>query len=160
MVLTNWILRRRGVDVPINSFKFEKHFVLHPNRQVKVNRFVPLKSSTDLTFYIFFFVSSILKIYAKDKGKNNPPYELVSETIKTWGVGTYAYTQLINHLNQEKASLLEKMEHYERELNINVNKTNGTHRKSKQNGFDHSLDSSGDFYEKNIEFIYEKNIRP
>lgn len=34
--MTNWILRRRGVDVPQNSFKFDKHFVLHPNRSVKV----------------------------------------------------------------------------------------------------------------------------
>ena len=84
----------------------------------------------------------------------------MSDTIKTWGVGTYAYTQLTNHLNQEKASLLEKMEHYERELNISASKINGTSRKSKHNGFDHSMDGSDGFYEKNIEFIYEKNIRP
>lgn len=38
--MTNWILRRRGVDVPQNSFKFDKHFVLHPNRSVKVNNLV------------------------------------------------------------------------------------------------------------------------
>ena len=74
VVLTNWTLRRRGVDVPVNSFKFEKHFVLHPNKNVK--------------------------IYAKDKGSSNPPYDLVSDTVTTWGVGTYAYTQLVNHLNQ------------------------------------------------------------
>lgn len=74
VVLTNWTLRRRGVDVPVNSFKFEKHFVLHPSRQVK--------------------------IYAKDKGKNNPPHELMSDDISTWGTGTYAFTQLVNHLNQ------------------------------------------------------------
>ena len=36
IVLTNWVLKRRGVDVPSNSFKFEKHFVLHPNKHVKV----------------------------------------------------------------------------------------------------------------------------
>ena len=60
--------------MPVNSFKFEKHFVLHPNKNVK--------------------------IYAKDKGTNNPPYDLVSDTVTTWGVGTYAYTQLVNHLNQ------------------------------------------------------------
>jgi hypothetical protein len=74
VVLTNWTLRRRGVDVPVNSFVFEKHFVLHPNRQVK--------------------------IYAKDKGNNNPPHELMSDTVTTWGTGTYAFTQLVNHLNQ------------------------------------------------------------
>jgi len=34
--MTNWILRRRGVDVPQNTFKFDKHFVLHPNKSVKV----------------------------------------------------------------------------------------------------------------------------
>ena len=74
IVLTNWTLRRRGVDVPINSFKFEKHFVLHPNKSVK--------------------------IYAYGKGSNNPPYELMSETVKSWSNGTYAYTQLVDHLNQ------------------------------------------------------------
>lgn len=36
VVMTNWTLKRRGVDVPTNSFKFEKHFVLHPNKSVKV----------------------------------------------------------------------------------------------------------------------------
>ena len=129
-------MRRRGVDVPINSFKFEKHFVLHPNRQVK--------------------------IYAKDKGKTNVPHELMSESIKTWGVGTYAYTQLINHLNQEKASLLEKTEHYERELHINTaTKTPTNGRKSKQNNIN-DLDFNDDFNtnSRNIEFYFEINIRP
>ena len=35
-----------------------------------------------------------------DKGRNNPPHELVAENVKTWGIGTYVYTQLVNHLNQ------------------------------------------------------------
>lgn len=88
----------------------------------------------------------------------------MSDTIKTWGVGTYAYTQLINHLNQEKASLLEKIEHYERELQMNSNKTtNGTNKKSKQIGFEHGyLDNLDDFNsnEKSYDFYYERNIRP
>ena len=91
----------------------------------------------------------------------------MSDTIKTWGVGTYAYTQLINHLNQEKASLLEKIEHYERELQINLNKTNGASKKSKQqmgfetNGYLDNLDEySSNSLEKNFEFYYERNIRP
>lgn len=107
------------------------------------------------------------KIYAKDKGRNNPPHELMSDTIKTWGVGTYAYTQLLNHLNQEKASLLEKIEHYERELQINLNKTtNGTGKKTKhqQTGFENgfNIDNLDDLntLEKNFEFYYERNIRP
>jgi hypothetical protein len=36
VVLTNWTLKRRGVDVPQSVFKFDKHFVLHPNKSVKV----------------------------------------------------------------------------------------------------------------------------
>jgi hypothetical protein len=35
-----------------------------------------------------------------NKGKNNPPHELVAENVKSWGIGTYVYTQLVNHLNQ------------------------------------------------------------
>jgi len=97
IVLTNWTLRRRGVDVQQNSFTFDKHYVLRPGR--------------------------IVKIYAKDKGNNNPPHELTSETITSWGCGTYVFTQLFNHLNQEKASLIEKMEHYERELSAKPRKT-------------------------------------
>jgi hypothetical protein len=45
-------------------------------------------------------VVHLKKIYAKDKGKLNPPYELVSDDVITWGSGTYAFTQLVNHLNQ------------------------------------------------------------
>ena len=74
VVLTNWTLKRRGVDVPVNSYKFEKHFVLHPNRQVK--------------------------IFAKDKGISNLPHDIMSENVLTWGIGTYAFTSLVNHLNQ------------------------------------------------------------
>ena len=66
-------MNRRGVDVPVNSFKFEKHFVLHPNRQVK--------------------------IFAKDKGKTNLPHDIMSDSILTWGIGTYALTSLLNHLS-------------------------------------------------------------
>jgi hypothetical protein len=55
-VLTNWTLKRRGVDVPINSFKFEKHFVLHPNRQIKVKTFLLFHS----TIPPFFNINSIL----------------------------------------------------------------------------------------------------
>ena len=88
----------------------------------------------------------------------------MSDTIKTWGVGTYAYTQLINHLNQEKASLLEKIEHYERELQMNSNKTtNWASKKSKQIGFEYGyLDNLDDFNsnEKSYDFYYERNIRP
>jgi len=123
VVLTNWILRRRGVDVPINSFKFEKHFVLHPNRQVK--------------------------IYANEKGQTNLPHELMSDTVSTWGSGTYAYTQLVNHLNQEKACLLEKVEHYERDLitSPSIKVTKNTNQ------------DQDEFIDRNVEFHYHKTIR-
>ena len=98
VVLTNWTLRRRGVDVPLNNYVF-KHFVLHPTRQIKV--------------------------YARGKGRDNLPHEVVSDTVTTWGVGTYALTSLVNHLNQEKATLLEKVENYEREPPASHLRTSG-----------------------------------
>lgn len=146
VVMTNWTLRRRGVDVPQNTYKFDKHFVLHPNKSVK--------------------------IYAKDKGSNNPPHELQSETTKTWGIGTYAFTQLSNHLNQEKASLLEKAEHYERDLQLNANKSNNEFADSaklKDFGFNnnvrHSYKSFGNNIKESLadnefEFYFERNVRP
>ena len=72
MVLTNWILRRRGVDVPINSFKFEKHFVLHPNRQVKVNKFKNYKNKTsknDLMYKISNLNSNLKDICQRQRQK-------------------------------------------------------------------------------------------
>ena len=58
----------------------------------------------------------MVKIYAKDKGANNPPHDLVSDTVVTWGVGTYAYTQLVNHLNQvyisSKLNILFRLKFY------------------------------------------------
>lgn len=144
VVMTNWTLRRRGVDVPQNTYKFDKHFVLHPNKSVK--------------------------IYANGKGRNNPPNELESETTKNWGIGTYAFTQLVNHLNQEKASLLEKVEHYERDLQLNTNKTNDIHENAKLSDFGfNNVRSSYKNFGNNIkesyadnefEFYFEKNIRP
>ncbi|RNA43834.1 intermediate filament tail domain [Brachionus plicatilis] len=132
VVMTNWTLKRRGVDVPSNSFKFEKHFVLHPNKSVK--------------------------IFAKDKGRNYPPHELMSDTVVNWGTGTYAYTSLVNHLNQERASLLEKIEHYEREVQVSLKKkidTNQIRERLDELDLDEKFDFSRDF-----EFYYEKNIRP
>lgn len=143
VVMTNWTLKRRGVDVPNNIFKFDKHFVLHPNKSVK--------------------------IYAKNKGENNAPHELQSETVRTWGIGTYAFTQLLNHLNQEKASLLEKTEHYERDLQINVNKTNHHEEISSrlnQLGLNNVRESykqfsnSGNMMDNEFEFYFERNVRP
>lgn len=144
VVMTNWTLRRRGVDVPQNTFKFDKHFVLHPNKSVK--------------------------IYAKDKGRNNAPHELQSETVKTWGYGTYAFTQLVNHLNQEKASLLEKMEHYERDLQLNVNKSSESQESMNEFGLNTARDAynslrgynniSENLMDNEFEFYFERNIRP
>ncbi len=101
----------------------------------------------------------------------------MSDHIVTWGTGTYALTSLMNHLNQEKASLLEKVEHYERDL---VPSTSGyssssssknNHRMSnglRNDSLDsmrgdsfYDLNSSNDgYYNNNYEFYYEKNIRP
>lgn len=143
VVMTNWILKRRGVDVPNNSFKFDKHFVLHPNKSVK--------------------------IYASGKGRNNAPHELQSDTVKTWGIGTYAFTQLVNHLNQEKANLLEKVEHYERDLQLNVNKvsnknefgsTNSIRETYRDNYNDANYNGNASMMDNDFEFYFEKNIRP
>ncbi len=121
-----------------------------------------------------------VKIYAKDKGKTNLPHDIMSDHIVTWGTGTYALTSLMNHLNQEKASLLEKVEHYERDL-VPSNTSSGysTHSSSSKNNQRisnnlrndslesmrgdsiYELNSSNDgFYNNNYEFYYEKNIRP
>jgi hypothetical protein len=108
----------------------------------------------------------------------------MSDHIFTWGTGTYALTSLMNHLNQEKASLLEKVEHYERDL-VPSNPSSGynTHSSSSSIKNNHrisnglrndsldsmrgdsfyDLNSSNDgFYNNNnsYEFYYEKNIRP
>jgi len=112
-----------------------------------------------------FFCS--IQIYAKDKCPNgNAQHELKSETVKTWGVGTYAFTQLVNHLNQEKASLLEKVEHYERDLNManNISKSNNASSSSLNEFKFNNRDSHQSFNnfgeDKQFEFYFEKNIRP
>lgn len=141
IVMTNWTLRRRGVDVPQNTYKFDKHFVLHPNKSVK--------------------------IFAKGKCSGQNPHELQSD-IKTWGIGTYAFTQLVNHVNQEKASLLEKVEHYERDLQLNVTKSNNASSSSlneygNSNGRDHyhGYGNHNDGHtDRQYEFYFEKNVRP
>lgn len=61
-------------------------------------------------------------------------------------------------LVQERASLLEKMEHYEREVQVNVNKKldpNEIRNKLDALDLNENFDFSRDF-----EFYFEKNIRP
>ena len=112
----------------------------------------------------------------------------MSDDISTWGTGTYAFTQLVNHLNQvyccvcfirhlilyykrfllkkkEKSSLLEKVEHYERDLQVNVKKSNDTHRSAMSFGSDlgNGHEVLSDFstnLDNEYEFYYEKNVRP
>lgn len=102
----------------------------------------------------------------------------MSDTVTNWGIGTYAFTSLVNHLNQvsfkifeffvkklilsnfkqEKANLLEKLEHYEREIQVNVNKDNfakaSTALKEK------FIDLDQNFIDRDFEFYFERNVRP
>ena len=90
----------------------------------------------------------------------------MSDTVTNWGVGTYAFTQLVNHLNQEKASLLEKMEHYERELQIKTTKETSRIGLEKlderENGYSDVYNDTGygKIIDRDFEFYYERNIRP
>ncbi|CAF1129739.1 unnamed protein product [Brachionus calyciflorus] len=97
------------------------------------------------------------QIFAKDKGRNYPPHELMSETVKNWGNGTYAYTSLVNHLNEERASLLEKIEHYEREIQVPVNRIDKDRIQNRLDELD--LDKKINF-EQDFEFYFERNLRP
>lgn len=75
-------------------------------------------------------------------------------------MGTYAFTQLVNHLNQEKANLLEKTEHYERDIQVNVQKDGKRVSKSLRDNFDELNDVNSKFgnLENEFEFYYEKNV--
>jgi hypothetical protein len=95
----------------------------------------------------------------------------MSDSVQTWGVGTYAFTQLVNHLNQEKASLLEKVEHYEREVQKEPIDTtnNSNNRRIISKNIRHNFDDYDSKFEDDItvdnlgnqyEFYYEKNVRP
>ena len=76
----------------------------------------------------------------------------------------------MNHLNQEKATLLEKVEHSERDLQVNVSKSNQHVDLSSQLsefGMNNvreaykNYSSNGDsMMDREFEFYFEKNIRP
>lgn len=71
-------------------------------------------------------------------------------------------------MNQEKASLLEKVEHYERDLQLNVTKSNNASSSSlneygNSNGRDHyhGYGNHNDGHtDRQYEFYFEKNVRP
>lgn len=182
IVLTNWTLKRRGVDITENRFTFDKHFVLHPNKVVKIFATSGLKHNSSRSSELNDEGEVVV-----EEERSLLPHELMSESTVNWGVGTYVQTTLLNHLNEEKASLLEKLEHYERALPSESLSSNNTYKKNQQQHHNRlknrSVDSMGtreeedeeennsnvmtDFSTNNdnglmtntaYEFQYEKNI--
>ena len=69
----------------------------------------------------------------------------------------------MNHLNQERASLLEKIEHYERDLHPSLGKANDirTDEFGMRNVRDDLNNDSRDTHvDTDFEFYFEKNYRP
>jgi intermediate filament protein if len=80
--MTNWVLKRRVDSKDEITYKFPPNLVLKANK--------------------------IVRVWARNHGKENLPTDLVNRDIENWGMGVNVVTIVLNDVGDEKATHLQK----------------------------------------------------